>query len=87
MKKDKDVQKLYDELLDLLDKHQDDDVSVNAISWVNDTFDEIDIGFFDKEPDGDNQEKLAEQWFTLTKEEAISELETRITNFKSALGI
>ena|SRR5579859_3609482 len=85
---EKEIRDLMERLWALREKYESDaDISVNAISWIDQTLDQVEIGFFKSEPDGDYQNELADEGHSLTYEEAKTELYVRFKNFCDAAGI
>ena len=56
------------------------DGNVNAISYIDDDIDAIEIQHFNQEPDGDRQEELAEEGYKMDFQEAFNLLHTRMIN-------
>ena len=56
--------------------------NTNAISWIDDDLDLIDVAYFDREPDGDNQWDLVDQGLrnTFTFADAFELLKVRMEN-------
>lgn len=68
-----------------LDALYETDLNTNTASWISDDLDYIEIMYYQKQPDGDNQENLFEQLqkkeaFTIGIDEAIWLLGVRINN-------
>jgi hypothetical protein len=56
------------------------DGNVNAISYIDDDIDAIEIQYFNQEPDGDRQEELADEGHKMDFQEAFNLLHTRMIN-------
>ena len=56
------------------------DGNVNAISYIDDDIDAIEIQYLNQEPDGDRQEELAEEGYKMDFQEAFNLLHTRMIN-------
>jgi hypothetical protein len=54
--------------------------------WLCDELDDITIGYLKEEPDGDYQQRLKDEGFTLTLEEAIAVLEHRVESINECLN-
>jgi len=56
------------------------DWNVNAISWIDDDIDAVEIQYLNQEPDGDYQQELAEEGHKMDFQEAFNLLHTRMIN-------
>lgn len=85
------VNRLYAELTDIFNSHIENDGDVEYpykdFGYIAEDLDRIDIGWFKTKPDGSRQVELKESGYSLSNDEAIELLETRIKNTKEAINI
>lgn len=55
-------------------------LSVDEVSWIDDSIDLVTIGFLNQKPDGDSQVELKKQKVKLSFEEALEEISVRLNN-------
>lgn len=76
------VMELTQVATDLLMEHINNDghrdYPEKEYTWLVEAIEEVEIGYFKQDPDSDFSIQLQEEGFTMTAEEAISSLETRI---------
>jgi hypothetical protein len=70
------LRSIIDDVLELAE----DVGNTNTIRYINDDLDKFEIGLLKLIPNGDYQQRLADEGFTLTEEEAFDLLKVRIIN-------
>lgn len=85
MSRDHDIiRNLIDKLLVLA---EDERMSVNNVSWINDLIDYVEVCYFGSTPDGDMQQKIFDQKHPpMEFRQALNELVVRYNNSLSAIG-
>jgi hypothetical protein len=71
---------LYNKLQDFVERYSFTLIQSKGISWCNQLLDEVDVRWYNKEPDGDNQCEIANDGKKWDAETTIKELKVRLKN-------